>query len=633
MAISNRVGVLYVSTIRTFLEYKELPTTSNDFQDDLLHSRNLGLSACEAACLQSLGMSKAYLPMAGHGQGLPPAHVYGPSAFHPELQKVLAKQICRRKLPVLNRGLTVGAAVMVSWIVTLYAIIVGVWWPQLQEYFVDRSLAGGIQNGGNRLAAIALTGHLCDVTMGMALVPISRHSALASFFQLSVSTTLTLHMLSAYTLFVLVLIHTFLYVSWVAFINGLSANARKVLPVLNPTYLFHETWPGNTTSLGVWRASLVFTGLFAVIVMIVISVTTLPKVRRKHFNLFYFTHLFSIVMVVVICLHASTMLYCTAPGLAMWCLDWSMRLHELKSLLYGEISTFGNGWYCITVPIPRSRLAGCSCRSPLAHFFIHHGDSSTREVHPFTTITHLATKDATTPIEDGEILIQFLFRKVVTGTPERENVIHRPWLSTLYSRLRREPAKTAQWTEKITCSLDHEIDQRNHICLEKNEQITHTSVDLALRLEGPYFSPADPSRYHTVVCLVAGTGISGAIAIAGAFNTLQTSPSTAASIISQSSSSEPVWRRCIVVWSVREKDHIDLRPLMPTSDVELQVCLTGPGKPRQDITAMLSGITQNMPPKARTWAYISGPKGFIEAAKRGCKAAPKVEYHAASWEI
>ncbi|KAL8640295.1 MAG: hypothetical protein Q9226_008764, partial [Calogaya cf. arnoldii] len=342
-------------------------------------------------------------------------------------------------------------------------------------------------------------------------------------------------------------------------------------------------------------------------------------VRRKHFNLFYFTHLFSIVMVIVICLHASTMLYCTAPGLAMWCLDWSMRLHELKSLLYGEISTFGNGWYC--------------CRSPLAHFFIHHGDSSIREVHPFTTITHLATKDAITPTEDGEILIQFLFRKVVTATPERENVTHRPRLSTLYSRLRREPAKTAQWTEKIASSLDYQIDQRDHSCVEKKEQITHTSVDLALRLEGPYFSPADPSRYHTVMCLVAGTGISGAIAIAGAFSTLQTSPSTAASVISQSSSLEPVWRRCIVVWSVREKDYIDLHPLMPTSDVELQVCLTGPGKPRQDITAMLSGITQNMPPKARTWVYISGPKGFIEAAKRGCKATPKVEYYAASWEI
>lgn len=266
-------------------------------------------------------------------------------AFHPQMQKLLAKPVFQYRLPVVNRAITAGASIMILWVLTLYAVIVGVWWTRLQTYFVGRSAAGGIKDGGNELAAIALTGHMCDVTMGMALVPISRHSALGSFFQLSVSTTLTLHMLSAYTLFTLVLIHAFLYVSWVSFMNSLTAHAKSLIPILNPTYLYHETWPGNKTSLGVWRASLIFTGLFAAVIMLIICITTLPTIRRNHFNVFYFTHLFSILMVVVICLHASTMLYCTAPGLAMWCLDWSMRLNELKSLLPGKISTYGNGWY------------------------------------------------------------------------------------------------------------------------------------------------------------------------------------------------------------------------------------------------------------------------------------------------
>ncbi|KAL8671804.1 MAG: hypothetical protein Q9168_003710 [Polycauliona sp. 1 TL-2023] len=327
------------------------------------------------------------------------------------------------------------------------------------------------------------------------------------------------------------------------------------------------------------------------------------------------------------------MLYCTAPGLAMWCLDWSMRLHELKLLLYGELSTFGKGWYCISVPIPRSRLAGCSCRSPLAHFFIQHGDSSIREVHPFTTITHLATKDATTSVEDDEIVIQFLFRKVVGTTPDKKIVANPSRFSRFSSSLRREPTRSAQWTEKIASSLDHEIDQRSHACGESKEQTLHASVDLALRLEGPYFSPADPSHYHTAVCLVAGTGISGAIAIASAFAALQTPGSTAALENPKTDSSKPVWQRCIIVWSVRETDYVDLQPLMPTSNAELRVCLTGPGKARQDITAILSEITRTTPPEASTWAYISGPKGFIDNAKRVCKATSRVEYHAASWEI
>lgn len=266
-------------------------------------------------------------------------------AFHPEMQKVLARRIWKRKLPLVGRNVSVGGALILCWVIALYAVVVGVWWIRLRDYFVDRSVASGISSGGNRLAAIALTGHVCDITMGMVLIPISRHSALASFFKLSVSTTLTNHMLTAYMLFILVLLHGFLYISWVPVFNSLSDGLRMAIPVLNPTYLYHETWPGNTSSLGIWRASLIFTGITASTIMVAIFVTTLPAVRSKHFNLFYFTHLLGIVMVIIICLHASTIFYCTAPGLAMWFLDWGMRLHELRRLLDGDISTIGNGWY------------------------------------------------------------------------------------------------------------------------------------------------------------------------------------------------------------------------------------------------------------------------------------------------
>ena len=266
-------------------------------------------------------------------------------AFHPEMQKFLARPWSNRKIPFIGKQFSVGGSLMITWIIILYGTLIGIWWLRLRNYFVHRSLAGGITQGGNRLAAIALTGHVCDVTMGMVLIPISRHSALASFFKITVSTSLTNHMLTAYLLFFLVLIHGFLYVSWVAVFNNLSHSLRMTIPVLNPTYLYHETWPGNKTFLGIWRASLIFTGCLASMIMAAIFVTTLPKVRLKYFNLFYFTHFLSIFMVVIICMHASTMFYCTAPGLVMWCLDWGMRLHELSRVLDGEITTIGHGWY------------------------------------------------------------------------------------------------------------------------------------------------------------------------------------------------------------------------------------------------------------------------------------------------
>ena len=322
-------------------------------------------------------------------------------AFHPKMQKILARPLWSRKIPVLGKHLSVGGTLMVVWIMLLYAVVVGVWWIRLRDYFVGRSLEGNISKGGERLAAVALTGHFCDITMGMVLLPISRHSALASFFKIAVSTTLANHMLTAYALFALVLIHGLLYVSWIPVFHALSSQLRMVIPVLNPTYLYHETWPGNTTPLGYWRASLIFTGIVSATIMAAIFVTSLPTVRSKHFNLFYFTHLLGIVMVIVICLHASTMFYCTAPGLAMWFLDWGMRLHELRRVIDGEITTIGNGWYWYAgyVPFPRMNTDGIFPVSQFrfpepdsrdAHVDLHsHTSTSTTQDPPYVNSTPL----------------------------------------------------------------------------------------------------------------------------------------------------------------------------------------------------------------------------------------------------
>ena len=179
-------------------------------------------------------------------------------------------------------------------------------------------------------------------------------------------------MIQAYVLFALVVIHGLLYASWVAIYNQARKSTHRsilVFPVLNPTYLYHEVWPGNQSSLGIWRASLIFTGLTTSSIMLAVFVTTFPVIRRKHFNVFYFTHLVTIIAVVVICLHASTMFYCAAPGLAMWTLDWGMRIYELSGKMESTLVAVGKGWFCLTVPLPRNRRES----SFLSYMFlIHH---------------------------------------------------------------------------------------------------------------------------------------------------------------------------------------------------------------------------------------------------------------------
>lgn len=381
-------------------------------------------------------------------------------------------------------------------------------------------------------------------------------------------------MIQAYVLFALVVVHGLLYASWVtAYNQARNLTQPLVFPVLNPTYLYHEVWPGNTSSLGIWRASLIFTGLVTTLIMLAVFITTFPVIRRKHFNVFYFTHLLMIIAVVVICLHASTMFYCTAPGLAMWTLDWGMRIYELSGKMDSTLVAIGKGWFCLTVPLPRNRLKGCACHSPLAHFHIHHTESSIREIHPFTTITHLASKKLSSSDSEENIMIQFLFRKskasrsstsITEKTPERR--LKREWTN-----------KLAELVDEATLDLSPPSEKMEESDLQR--QRLSTQYQITLRLEGPYFTPANPASYDTVICLVAGTGVSGAIAIAAAFrqqlmiedsqpeatlfghekmNGAPLERNFSISSFLPPSGAASIWKRCVVVWSVREADYIDL---------------------------------------------------------------------------
>lgn len=473
-------------------------------------------------------------------------------AFQPRIRNAAATTLGAIEIPLLGKRLRVSGILLVFWICVLYGALFAVWWVRLKHYFYER---GPGLPGNGLVAAVALVGHVADVTMGMVLLPVSRHSALASFFRLSPSTIYIFHLTMAYILISMVVVHGLLYAAWVALYNEQPNMFEKLLPVLNPTYLYNEVWPGDKSGLGIWRASLIFTGIAASLIMLAMLLTSFPFIRRKHFNLFYFTHLLGILAVVIICLHASTMLYCTLPGLSMWLLDWSMRVVELREQLPSRLVALGNGWYryasqkrnwslnftdycSITLPLPRKRLSGCACHSPLAHFYIHHTQSSIREVHPFTTVTHLASTKRTTRDDEEFISVQFLFR---ASLPDGEN-----------------PKKPMQWTSRLGSLADEELEkspvdpERDPGQLEHHdwkEAVSLPGVNTNVRLEGPYFSPSNPERFKTVVCLVAGTGLSGAIAMAAAFKAQRSSQQTT------------LWQRCFLIWTVRERNYTTI-PLL-----------------------------------------------------------------------
>ena len=155
-----------------------------------------------------------------------------------------------------------------------------------------------------------------------------------------------------------------------------------------------------------------------------------------------------------------------------------------------------------------------------------------------------------------------------------------------------------QWTNKLASVVDEEQGQpkERDINTKANFDPSRPSVQTALRLEGPYFTFANPSAYRTVICLVAGTGLSGALAIAAAFvaqndrmdNDKSTKTKIPASIgpehldgpscgTDEALRLAPRWNRCVVVWSIRESQYVDM-PFFHGKSALKQAILVSPSK-------------------------------------------------------
>ena len=316
----------------------------------------------------------------------------------------------------------------------------------------------------------------------------------------------------------------------------------------------------------------------------------------------------------------------------------------------------------LNVSLPRSRLTGCSCKSPIAYFYIHHAGSSLRELHPFTTITPLAAQNAATPPGDDDFPIQFLFRKrgkpKITDKNKLAGRTHYRLIPRLF-RGTKQRYQSIEWTNKLASLVDKELDTPSSVMVsasstpstgtpEENVLPVPSSsssvprvpkVNLVVRLEGPYFSPAYPYAYDTVICLVAGTGISGALAIAGAFTELQRQRSLidndksccrGGSCIHKSTPASH-WQRCIVIWSVKFAEAAELPFSTGTRGLEVQTHLTGAGRKRINMREKIQAISEIT--AGGIWVYISGPKPFLESGKEACKAVPNLDVYAPSWDI
>ena len=206
--------------------------------------------------------------------------------------------------------------------------------------------------------------------------------------------------------------------------------------------------------------------------------------------------------------------------------------------------------------------------------------------------------------------------------------------------------KSVQWTAKLAHLADEKlpakVSQSSHGTqdLEKKSAFAsrHDEISISLRLEGPYLTPADPHRYDTVVCIVAGTGVTGAVAIASAFVNLSPANTQSDASSKEEGPAARCWRRCIVLWSVKASEDIDLPLPQHHAGLEVRKFLTGEGRERVDLEVELEGSLKEKDKAGnRSWVYISGPQAFINAGKQACTSVQNtigragIDFYAASW--
>ena len=209
----------------------------------------------------------------------------------------------------------------------------------------------------------------------------------------------------------------------------------------NPFFTWAQVEDMSTYYAWLGLASGAVAGIILIPVMLI---TALPTLRRNSYNTFYYIHIsFAVVVLVFICIHASTNFYFILPGLLLWVYDWFCRMHN--ALYYKQtiaVESAGNNWYRMRlVSILETPAVDASAaekgqsspdrpdlRHPLETYYIRLSTISKVQIHPFTAA-------ATATSSSGP---SFLFQK--SPSKKKEKASHKEWTWLLGAMIDRSPA-------------------------------------------------------------------------------------------------------------------------------------------------------------------------------------------------
>jgi hypothetical protein len=116
-----------------------------------------------------------------------------------------------KRLPLFDLRLTVGGTLLAVWILALTLAPTAYWVPAERNFWYAKGKAIDWTQYMFRVVWSGVTGHWCDVMLGLVLLPVGRNSLISTAFAIEPSILLLAHKLLAYALCACGMIHGLLY--------------------------------------------------------------------------------------------------------------------------------------------------------------------------------------------------------------------------------------------------------------------------------------------------------------------------------------------------------------------------------------------------------------------------------------
>ncbi|KAG4283258.1 hypothetical protein FPRO06_09931 [Fusarium proliferatum] len=473
------------------------------------------------------------------------------------------------QLPLLGKRITLGGLLFFVWILAVVGAPTALWLPAQDQFWGLRADPLNWSSAKLLLTITGVTGHYAGILLGLLIIPVSRNSLVGHAFSIHQSSLLFAHKMISYLFAVGATAHG---VSYIVYATDGSSEGNKAKEEAFATGNPAMTLTGSKQRSS-WFTMTTYTGIGALLPIFLIVLTSIPWIRRRHYNLFYYSHVFlGTIIFAASCIHASTDLYLLIPGLLLWFIDLIRRFffgetNGLSRTVLATLENADNGW--VRISLPASERTGLSVEKqvsstqPLSYYYLNFPSVSKLQNHAFTAA--IPSSSASGPV--------FLLQRT---KGKKQKTLDKEWTWVL-----------ASMVPSPLCSL------RLHV-----------------RLEGPY--PVNDSGFNSashLICIVGGTGVTGAYSLARWW--LETRHDAS---------------KFTLFWTVRHQEMATVREWKELQDMSLSLS-------NMTVTAHISSehgrlnvfqfLQQALEPtdqlaEGTAWVYSSGPDALLRSTEHAC---------------